>query len=192
MAGGNSGTAPVEIRPLDQSDPFLDVTIDDFGESISHGTGETRPKIIPYHRPERTTRQKKGPEESRANDDLGHRVQVIEEIKNAITAIERAKESVEPMERAVEASYLEDCLKRLWELRGIRENEFKDLTNLLYLNLKDLTFERITNDQLDAYSQVLGTILRRTVRVDDFHRALDILEAAGITPESLLAKESEE
>lgn len=174
--GGNSGNEtiipPTEFLPND----------------VTGGFEQPIPHYIPQRELVRTHAIRHKP----ANRGEGFRLKVLEEIKTALEHISNAKVEEDVMIRATEAHYLKDCLENLWQLRKDMENESKNLINLLYLNLKLITLERITNSQLTAYYQVLDEILRRTVKKDDFVMALKILKSGGVNVWAVLSGNPEE
>ena len=187
MAGGNSGTdlesfadqiylSDIPATGLPTGGTSEVITSTSFTES-----GGSSVKFHPYPP---ITKPKKA-QNKKDIYDSGHRLRILQEIDTALEAINNAKELDDPVTRATQAFYLEDCLKKLWDMRVPRENEFKELVNLLYLKLKHISLENITNEQLDAFNEILDQILRRTVRKEDFDKAMDILD--DLEPWSILA-----
>ena len=181
---GNSGNLPINVTSFSNLDPVSSATMKSWAgfEGCPYTEFDISHTILRSKSP--------GPMRQILSH-TGHWIKVSTEISNALSTINKAKNTEDVMERATSASYLLDSLKNLWDLRIGRENEFKDLVNILYLHLKNFILEDVSNDFLDAYYKVIDQVLKRTVRADDFEIALDILSGAGIDLSAILADEKD-
>jgi len=175
MDSGNSGFGQLGIREIG-------ATISDLPDSWAEGSGTSilLPEQVLYNITPPSRQEQ--PKEKSPQRAIGSRTLILASIEEALKHIDLALDTRDPMERATEAHYLEMELEDLWKYRASREDEYKELVNLLIINLKRAVLENLPDSYLDAYRKIFDAILRRTIRKEDLDKALDMLEDNGINP----------
>lgn len=111
----------------------------------------------------------------------------IKELQSAAERLERGAKAEDAIEKSLAGADLLASLQDLWNLRHVREYEWRSLVNFLQGTLLRQDFEQFTPTQCQAINEIVSHILSCGVSKDDVVSARLALRRAGLDPWRVLS-----